>query len=202
MTNESEKPTVDLGRRRLAKGGLAAPIVLASMASKNALAFPYQCGLSGKLSNNTSPNGPKTNETCDLGMSASEVAGALQLNTDTFNAIFGVTLYYYKATTPPKIGNASMPDPKSPATLYQVLTVSNVPNTVSRRPVEFAFAKQAVVLYWNAPVSGDIYPLTKQQVIDMFKAVINGTNYTTPTSAGPITLTPAEIKTYFNELYH
>lgn len=44
-------------RRRLAKGAMAVPAVLATIASKNALASPiYACTVSGALSGNMSPN--------------------------------------------------------------------------------------------------------------------------------------------------
>lgn len=53
-------------RRRFTKGGLAAPVVLATLASKPVLgaSFSYQCTVSGKLSGNTSSHG--TSGTCAL----------------------------------------------------------------------------------------------------------------------------------------
>jgi hypothetical protein len=55
---QTTPPTVNTARRRLAKGGLAAPVVLATLASKNALAAaPYNCTISGQLSGNTSSHG-------------------------------------------------------------------------------------------------------------------------------------------------
>lgn len=198
MINESDIKPVDINRRRLTRGGLATPVVLATLASKNALAVPYQCTLSGKLSNNASPHGPKTSEDCHVGQGATYWSTALLGDTNTFNAIFGVNLYYYKPT---KIGNSTMLEPKTPATLLQVLTIAAVPNTAGYQPQELSFAKQAVVLYKNAPVSGDVYPLTKQQVIDMFKAVIDNQNYTINAASISKAWTPADIRSYFNELY-
>ena len=62
-------------RRRLTQGGLATPLVLATLASRNALAggsssTPYKCTISGKLSGNTSQ--PGTTKSCNqLGGSCS-----------------------------------------------------------------------------------------------------------------------------------
>lgn len=58
---------VDENRRNLTKGGLAVPIVLATLASKNALATsaPYNCTISGKLSGNTSSHGQ--DQPCNVG---------------------------------------------------------------------------------------------------------------------------------------
>ncbi len=49
-------------RRRFTKGGLAAPVVLATLASKPVLgaSFSYHCTVSGKLSGNTSSHGSDT----------------------------------------------------------------------------------------------------------------------------------------------
>lgn len=200
MTNETEKPAVDLRRRRLTKGGLAAPIVLATLASKNALAVPYQCTLSGKLSNNISPHGPKTTETCQLGNGASYWVSAVN-DTTTFTSVGFFDDYYFKPT---KIGNKYASTQRSgftPATLKQILTVSTIPNTTSYHPKDLPFAKMAVVLWLNAPVSGDVYPLVKQQVVDMFNKAIQNQDYIGTTSLGSFTWTPSDVRDYFSELY-
>lgn len=64
---KSSPTTVDENRRNLTKGGLAVPVVLASLASKNALAAsaPYNCTISGKLSGNTSAHGQ--DQACNVG---------------------------------------------------------------------------------------------------------------------------------------
>lgn len=52
-------------RRRLAKGAVAVPAVLASISAKNALASPiYGCTVSGQMSGNTSPAGRDLNPDC------------------------------------------------------------------------------------------------------------------------------------------
>lgn len=59
-TPRADQP--DVLRRRLAKGGLAAPVVLATLASKSVLgAAPHNCTISGKLSGNTSSHGVEGN---------------------------------------------------------------------------------------------------------------------------------------------
>lgn len=66
--HQTSQPPVNTTRRRLTQGGLAAPVVLASLASKNALATaPYNCTISGKLSGNTSSHG--TEQPCAIGRS-------------------------------------------------------------------------------------------------------------------------------------
>lgn len=197
MHNKTTNEPIDLSRRRLAKTGLAAPIVLATLASKNALAAPYSCTVSGKLSGGSTHTAAPS---CKLGQSAATLAGGLTNDTTTFLSAFGLDLYYYKGGTTPKIGNSTVPG-SSPATLYQILTVSSEPNILTRKPTDLPFAKMAVMLYLNAPVSGDIYPLTKAQVVAMFTAAIQGNNYTGSTSMGSFTWTPAQVKSYFSELY-
>lgn len=55
---EIAHPPVDEKRRRLAKGGLAAPIVLGTLLSRPVLgAAPYNCTISGQMSGNVSSHG-------------------------------------------------------------------------------------------------------------------------------------------------
>ena len=56
--SETTLPQVDEKRRRLAKGGLAAPIVLGTLLSRPVLgAAPYNCTTSGQMSGNVSSHG-------------------------------------------------------------------------------------------------------------------------------------------------
>lgn len=70
--NKSEHPQPDALRRRLVKGGLATPAVLATLASKQVLgSAPYNCSMSGKLSGNVSGHGKA--QTCSsLGSSCEQ----------------------------------------------------------------------------------------------------------------------------------
>ncbi len=71
----SPRQQVDQARRSLTKAGLASPIVLATLASHNALAggsttVPNKCTISGKLSSGSQP-GSKY-QTCTLGYNCSQ----------------------------------------------------------------------------------------------------------------------------------
>lgn len=56
--DQNARPQVDEKRRRLAKGGLAAPIVLGTLLSRPVLgAAPYNCTISGQISGNVSSHG-------------------------------------------------------------------------------------------------------------------------------------------------
>ena len=56
MNDQTPNKPVNLARRRLTQGGMASPIILATLASKNALAAPaYRATISGQLSGNYSP---------------------------------------------------------------------------------------------------------------------------------------------------
>jgi len=55
---QDARPQVNEQRRRLTKGGLAAPIVLGTLLSRPVLgAAPYNCTISGQMSGNTSSHG-------------------------------------------------------------------------------------------------------------------------------------------------
>lgn len=55
---QDSQPQVNEQRRRLTRGGLAAPIVLGTLLSRPVLgAAPYNCTISGQLSGNTSSHG-------------------------------------------------------------------------------------------------------------------------------------------------
>lgn len=56
MTEPNRNPQ-DPARRRLARGALATPAVLASITAKDALAGNYHCSVSGKMSGNMSHKG-------------------------------------------------------------------------------------------------------------------------------------------------
>lgn len=56
--DQNARPQVDEKRRRLAKGGLAAPIVLGTLLSRPVLgAVPHNCTISGQISGNISSHG-------------------------------------------------------------------------------------------------------------------------------------------------
>lgn len=56
--HQDSRPPVNEQRRRLTKGGLAAPVVLGTLMSRPVLgAAPYNCTISGQMSGNTSSHG-------------------------------------------------------------------------------------------------------------------------------------------------
>ena len=56
------QPQVNEQRRRLTRGGLAAPVVLGTLLSRPVLgAAPYNCTISGQLSGNVSSHGTPIN---------------------------------------------------------------------------------------------------------------------------------------------
>jgi hypothetical protein len=67
---ENTHPPVDEKRRRLAKGGLAAPIVLGTLLSRPVLgAAPYNCTISGQMSGNVSSHNGEITSCRSLGVS-------------------------------------------------------------------------------------------------------------------------------------
>lgn len=213
MTNETENNAVDLGRRRLAKGGLAVPVVLATLASKNALsAVPYQCMISGKISGNNSPNGPATAESCKLGKSGRTwlnelsdtpgTSGARKL-ADLYPPGTFSDVYDFKPSSLRII--AANSDPATPrATINQILRYG----AGSPTPPNLGYGKKALVLYLNAEMlngamgtAHDFYPLTTTEAKDIFNAIVANTGYSGTTSLGPFTWTNTELRSYIDLLY-
>ena len=65
---QGTRPRVDEQRRRLTKGGLAAPVVLGTLLSRPVLgAAPYHCTCSGQMSGNVSSHG--NDQPCPIGRS-------------------------------------------------------------------------------------------------------------------------------------
>ena len=210
MSNETGTKPVDLSRRRLAKSGLAAPIVLATLASKNALASPaYRCTISGQLSGNTSaPRDP--NASCDLGPSVADLradSGWGDVNKDAeFRTIF--TDVYWKGTggnlrstpvpppTPPVPGTTPIP-----ATFNDVMTIDGV-NT-SHPPLHMTLGRVAIAAYVGYIAKGADYPLSLDQIKGMFDYAFRGVDYPfpgpseTPTKAN---LNRQEVVSYFTFL--
>lgn len=201
--NDNSAPS-NPARRRLAKGGLAAPVVLASLSSKNAFAaaLPYHCFVSGKLSNNMSPYGPNAqtkNDACVLPQSRPSVQAGLQNNPSTFSSVFGIPIYVDKdgqLTLSARAGQTRM---NRDATLYDVLTLPSGSNPVPMLDT----LQRAVVIYQNAqnfPPPNALVPLTFSQVAAMTRAAYYGGSYTVTTSIGSKTFTAGEIQGYFLEL--
>ncbi len=194
-------------RRRLAKGGLAVPVVLASLTSKNAFAaLPYHCFVSGQLSNNQSAFGPNqqtANQSCTLPLNNARVQSALQNDRTTFSSVFGIKIYVRTNNTLTTSAIDSNNNPLPEATLLQVLKLTNATFSGNNPVPNLVPLKQAVVLYKNAlvyPPPNDLVPLTTAQIIGLAQARYNNGSYTVKTSIGDKTYTSAQIDTYFNQL--
>lgn len=202
--NDNSAPT-NPARRRLARSGLAVPVVLASLTSKNAFAatLPYHCFVSGKLSNNLSPFGPNAstqNNACVLPQSRSAVQSGLQNSPVTFNSIFNIPIYVNN-NSKLTLNAGSNQNPFTEATLYQVLTLPSVTNANAVPKLDTL--QRAVVLYQNAanfPPPNAMVPLSTTQVVAMTKAAYNGGSYTVTTTIGDKIFSASEIQSYFIEL--
>jgi hypothetical protein len=207
MNSEIEKKPVDLNRRRLAKSGVAVPIVLASLASKNALASPaYRCTISGQLSNNYSPvptdgTNRLSSTSCDLGSDVAELKNNIGwgsvIKTTLFATIFsGANSNVYFVNNNKLVNSAVIGGTQ--ATLDQVLKLAN--NT-STPPPDVTLGRAAITAYVAWANHGADYPLNVQQIRDMFDYGIRGNvNYPFASSRGTVNLNRTEILQYFRFL--
>jgi hypothetical protein len=224
---QTTPPPIDATRRRLTQAGLAGPVVLATLASKNVLAStPYNCTISGQLSGNVSSHGTPVN--CNtLGLSpgywrqpqhsgdwtpyiqgSGMVDGSFKpikcptlngskqstegtlFTTAGFANVFkcvssssGVTILVYGDPGFPASGNA---------TLEQVVSYGgNAGGLVS-------LGRAAVGSLLNALRFAPNYPLTPNEVVQMFNAVcMGGTYQVNPTTSW----NSDQVKAYFESLY-
>ena len=203
MSADIEKKPVDLGRRRLTQGGLAGSVLLASFISKNALAAPYQCTMSGLLSNNLSPKGPLTSQSCDLGPGADDLVGEganwWGVGKDLpFSDVFDDV--YHKVTTgegdlaTTVLVAASLGGTK--ATLGDVISLGGG----SPPPPNLELGRAAIAAYVGWSKEGANYPLTDLQIRRMFNDTVLGGEHHFSTSLGTVKLNAAEVLAYFNYL--
>jgi hypothetical protein len=204
MNNETEHKPVDLNRRRLAKTGLATPIILATLASKNALANPaYRCTISGQLSNNYSPvpaDGTDRTSTssCDLGPSVAELKANMgwpseALKSTKFNTVFSDV--YYKGNN----GRLRSIGGGVAATFFEVMTIDSV--NANNPPPDLPLGRAAVAAYVGWLTKGADYPLTKAQIQGMFAKAILGQTFDYPgTGSTKANLNRQEIFDYFTFL--
>lgn len=186
---------VDENRRRLTKGGLAAPVVLATLASKNALAAaPYNCTVSGKLSGNTSSHG--TPVACSsLGVSpgcwkSPHVKGTAPSYSDTRWPS------PYNPKTPFTTAFSSYPSGFNTKTMLEALSTGGGGN--------IALARAAIASLLNSLKFAPDYPLTPTQVQQLFNATCNGGSIVLSTVfnvTGTEAWYMADVKSYFESLY-
>ena len=188
-------------RRRLAKGGLAAPVVLASLASKNALAgAPYKCTVSGKMSGNYSPGatGHNSSVVCSsLGNSCATWAGACKNDPKTFvNCGFPDNYNGKISGSKCYLGDKQQTSGwQKPATCYHVLSHSGTVGS----PLNPLLAKQALCAYLNAGLLGAEYPVTGAECVTIYKTAVS-TGTSTCVIRGK-TLTAADCSDYLQLLF-
>jgi len=186
MNDPISKPSADqpdASRRRFAKAGLAAPVVLATLASKPVLgAVPWTCTISGQLSGNVSGHTAETCTSLAKAESKETLAGkypnppispatptmisGLFSGLEDYIFTDGVNLY----SADPGGGGGAVA-----ASINQILNLPT-PSTFSLDP-EIAYAQKAVVMLLNAKNIGDtsIYPLTEFQARNLYTSAAKTT---------------------------
>jgi hypothetical protein len=193
---QSTQQPIDATRRRLTQVGLAAPVVLATLASKNVLASaPYNCTVSGQLSGNMSSHG--TPVSCSsLGVSpgcwkSPHVRGTAPAYSDTRWPS------PYKPSTPFTTAFSSYPSGFNNKTMLEGL------NTGGGGSI--ALARAAIGSLLNSLKFAPDYPLSPSQVQALFNATCNGGTITLSSVFPGITGTTAwdkdDVKNYFESLY-
>ncbi len=180
MNDPITKPTAsqpDALRRRLTKGGLAAPVILSSLVSKPVLANAWTCTISGQMSGNVSGH---ESETCDaLGKTHSALStsaypdGYPAGDTKTLAAEFsGLTNYFFTDGT--YLYNSDSPDPASVCTGCQVASIHQI-LTLPYAAGFNAYAVKAVVLLLNAKDKTDtsLYYITESQARGLYYSAAN-----------------------------
>ncbi len=199
MTDKKHDPQTDQtqsishSRRRLTGAALAGPVVLGSLASKQALgAVAYKCTVSGQVSNNFSPRRDDGN--CDsLGLSPGCWKQCDTLwptpytssRTATFNATFGVS-----------IGGGNL-------SLIQLLSPEDYKNSNAKTLCsDTSFTRIAIASLLNTKKFSypDHYPVNAADVKVMVYAYFQGGSFTL-TSGKTVTWSKAKISEYLSSLY-
>ena len=196
-TTPEASPKIDQQRRRLAKGGLAAPVVIGTVLSRPVLgATPWTCTISGQLSGNMS--GHET-ETCALGKSHSALTGEYATVPDKILAQFPLLVndYIFKDLSTLALTLTSVPGTNVPATIHEVLSASLIG--------ELLYAQRALVLLLNAKGLSDTstYPLTEFQARLLFISAANPTHPQFVDTNPNVTWNyNPDVKSYIDVLYH
>lgn len=214
QTNLDPSPPSDSGRRRFTRGGLAAPVLLGTLASKPILgqAGGLQCTMSGKMSGNLSFGGnsqcqsmgatstqwvnnmswppPLTRETFFNGW------GQVVATSNTTSAIFSQISVTTTSTTLAAVffaRNSNGNPTGAKATMLQVLK-GEAASTSSATP---ALGIAVVTSLLNA-YSTLNYPVSPRQIIDAFNAVYAGGSYMV---GGLTPWNQAQVLDYLQSLY-
>lgn len=179
-TNVSDSPQlVNEQRRRLAKGGLAAPVVIGALLSRPVLgAAPHKCTISGQLSGNVSTHAT-TVQCSSLGQTVGywrdlkqwplTVTASVQ-KTTPFTAV-GFTDTYWKKTKNPDKDTLVPPTTTDAAVATFQEVLENNPHPTNP-PTNLDLGREAVAAYLNAIEFAPNYPLSRADVVAMFNAVI------------------------------
>jgi len=204
-------------RRRFARAGLAAPVVLSSLISKPALGtgVPYICTVSGKLSGNMSHPGATENCTvlgnnCQYWRTTSTwyggfVKGALpqasgssgvtaqssSSGQDLTGTPFSTPFLNAFAYDGEKVVVRSEAPAAPSATMLQVL------HTTKTTP-KYELGREAVAALLNAHAKAGKYPLTPQQVVAMFNEVWQTGSYKPKPN---VTWSRAQVISYLKSLH-
>lgn len=199
LKEQSPPLPVDVTRRRLSQASLVAPVVLATLASKNVLgATPYNCTVSGKLSGNTSTHGDPV-DCSTLGVSpgcwkspnVTGLGGGPQSTCRWPSP--------YVPTTPFTTAFTAYPAGFDTKTLLEGL------QTGGNAGGNIALARAAIASLLNSLKFAPDYPLTPSQVQTLFNATCNGGSISLstvfPGIIGSVSWYGSDVKDYFESLY-
>jgi len=196
------RPQVDARRRRFTMGGLAAPVVMGTLLSRPVLgAAPYHCTISGQISGNISPR-PGAGVNCKtLGQrpeswrDQTSWPNTVVPKTTSFTSVGFLDKYRVKSNKlvdPTASGNPDI------ATFQEVLALDVGSGQGNPAPANLDLGRAAIASYLNAMASAPNYPLSRQQVVAMFNATINGGTYPVNPSTS---WTATQVLAYFRSLY-
>jgi len=190
--DQDSLPQIDEQRRRLSKGGLAAPIVLGTLLSRPVLgAAPYNCTISGKLSGNTSSHGQPVS--CAIGKSH----GFWKNTTEHLGDWGYASLAPDDLFTKPGFSN-QYPNSNSGSTSKTMLEVLDLGGGAGSPPYE-ALGREAVCAYLNAFRFAPDFPLTGAEVVSIFNTTVANGQYIPIPGATP--WSPEVVKNYFESLH-
>lgn len=222
---EQGQPAVNAGRRRFARAGAAAPVVLGTLASQPVLATgggatkpPYHCTISGQMSGNLSRK-PDSTDCKTVGRSPgywknhawpAGVKGSLPasgsctmaqgtslgtLFSATFRHAFSRKTANDKCVIYDMRQRAFNSTASSSASMLEVLNYGGGLNEKNLK----ALGRSAVASWLNAHEFGLAYPLTAVKVVEMFNAVApTGGKYRVNASTQ---WDADQVQTYFQSLY-
>ena len=208
---------VDTGRRRLFKGVGGGAGVLLAVSAKSALGATVCQSPSAAFSGNTSPR--PGNTTCSGGMSPGywvvpQHAGNWTVAGGTFPSFKGITLVSC-STNYSNIKNSDI-DYSKPCTMLSLVFPGapkvamwyalNSPTDTTTFGTQGQLLRHLSAAWLNAGYFNTInspsqlYPISKQQVVDMWNAVKFGGTYC-PTSSCSNPWTAADIISYISNMY-